>query len=790
MNINLYKLQLDSVLARVGEYCISNASTAVLLKTEPEFDIVIVQDLLKDTQSAVDYLIVAKNPIKVFHDIAPIITKCGIGAICNCGELYNILQLLQSYDSLVKSIKSSSVWAGRNNPLASKFSGISDLSVLRNLLSTSIDNNIILDTASNNLKEIRKNISTANYRLQSRLSSFMRGGKYGQYLQDSFVTQRQGRFVLSVKAEYRGSVDGLFHDQSSTGSTVYIEPFEIVQANNDLREFLSQESVECERILGELSSTVGQYCEQLTSIFEVLISLDIIFAKAEYSIATKSILPILNNKGIVDLVDARHPLLAVDICVPISIKVGGEKSILIISGPNTGGKTVALKIVGLCCAMASCGIFVPCNQATVSVFDNIHCLIGDGQSIEQSLSTFSAHISNLALLLKNTTKNSLLLLDELGSGTDPQEGAAIALGVVKYLQTICCSCVITSHYHQLKEYATTQNTVANASMQFDQNTLSPTYRLVMNIPGASFALSIASNLGLPRQIVDMAYQTLSNDTILFEKLLRHMQVEIANIDIQRQEITQKNLQLSQEIDFAIREKQKFENKLNELRNKSQKMGEQLIENAKHKAENIIEQIKQKLQRADEKALFEARTLKNNLDNINFDNYNSEQVLSPLTTFPKKGDRVVIININSIGTVKTIRLDNKIEVTLGNISINCDLNNLANPQDFNTIQKRIKPKPKDKFDLSNVSKSTDNQEIVWKEIMLIGQKVFDAIVLLDEFVEQCQVTGQKHIRIVHGKGSGALGRGIQQHLMRQRYTKQFRYGGYGEGDGGVTMLELK
>jgi DNA mismatch repair protein MutS2 len=694
-------------------------------------------------------------------------------------------------DNVVSSIDNLKYLSNQVNPIVFKVQNLPNVDVLRQILSDSVEGDTVLDGASVELRAIRKDIITANTRLQSRLNSYMKGGKYSQYLQDSILTQRQDRYVIPVKIEYRANVEGLIHDQSSTGSTVYIEPFEIVESNNQLKVLYSRQEIEIVKVLRQLSNQVTIHCNSILDIYNRLVELDVLFAKAEYSIATNSIRPSINTTGIVDLSLARHPLLDPATVVPISIGVGGDSPILIISGPNTGGKTVSLKVVGLCCGLAACGIFVPCKQATLSVYSNVYCLMGDGQSIEQSLSTFSAHVSRLVHIVEHADKQSLILLDELGSGTDPQEGAALALGIIQHIQEIGSTCIVTSHYPQLKEYATTRKGVLNASMQFDQETLRPTYKLIMDVPGASFALTIADNLGMPKRILEAAYKFVSQDSIAFDKLLRHMQVQVGKIDRQQQELDRLQLQLDNKLSQLEFERTQYQNKLLDLKKKSQKIAEQFLHDTKQQAQDIVHQLKQKLQQADEQALFDARTLNNQLSNIKPNLQYDSPSVSPLTKLPIKGDKVLVINLNTIGQVRGVTTSGKVTVQLGNITINCDLSNLAsavvtNPKSNSGSSRKNKtlhasPKPDD----------TASQELIrYAELNIIGQKVFDGIVLLDEFVEQCIANGDKYMRIVHGKGSGALGRGIQQHLQHQRYVKQYRYGGVGEGETGVTIVELK
>lgn len=790
---NFESVQFDDVLRKVGTLCCCPLSSQLIEQIEPNVDLVTCQYNLDLTAEAFKMIEYARNPMTNFFDISTTLEKCRVGMVCNPSELFGVLTMLNVCHKIESNVSNSEfVYLLQN-----KCSDIVWLHSLRQQLADSVDGDIVKDNASDKLRHLRRQKASANARLQSRLQGYARGGKYSQYLQDDIVTMREGRYVLPVKAEHKGSVDGLVHDQSASGSTIFVEPYEIVVANNELKALIAQEKIEVERVLQSLTKLVAEHVQSLSTNFEICVEFDIVFAKASYSIATKSTMPVINKDGIIDLKNARHPLLHNNV-VPISVQVGGDNAILLISGPNTGGKTVTLKMIGLCSLMASCGIFVPCDEySQVGVFSHVFCLIGDGQSIEQSLSTFSAHISRLVNIVDNVTQNSLVLIDELGAGTDPQEGAAIALATIKYLASVKCTTVVTSHYNALKEYATVTDGICNASIKFDIDTLMPTYKLTMNIPGASYALKIAKKFGLKQSILDNAYSSLSDDAIAFDKMSTKMQEQADQLDRQLAEVLQKKSEIQTELDRAKRKEQEWHDKNQKINENAKKITEQLVWQAKQKAENLVEQIKEQVEKGNENALFSARAFKNQIDDIKLKE--QKQVFKPLVGTPKKGDKVLVKSLGSVGTIHQVKSEKSFLVTVGALSVTCDISNLAQPNfeqpkqknNGNTNSNNNTPRKGSKSNNNtNSNSSTLDDVIVMAELMLIGNTVSDAEILLQNFVESCVLNNQKHLRIVHGKGSGILGKAMQNYLRRLRGTvKSVRYGGYGEGDNGVTIVEL-
>ncbi|MDR3021987.1 MAG: endonuclease MutS2 [Clostridiales bacterium] len=770
-------LQFETLLQQVALRCVSQPGQKLVLNLQPCTDIEQVKQQLDAVSEAIFVLQLNLHPLKKFEDIKAYLQKCSLGSVACVSELIEVAQVLSVANSASKTIES--LESIKN--LQGIFTHVEDLTELKEHILSALDGQQLKDSASDKLQKIRSELKYVKNELLQKLQRLM-NGSCAKYLQDSIVTIRNDRFVLPIKAEFKTSVQGLLHDQSDSLSTVFIEPYEIVKENNALIQLKVQEGIEIDFILRQLSRLVAKDVKQIERAFGACVQLDCVFAKAQYAMDTNSTRPNLNTFGIIELQKARHPLLDSKTVVPIDIKVGGKTSILLISGPNTGGKTVALKLLGLFSLMSSCGIFLPCEkESTISIFDYVFCIIGDGQSIEQSLSSFSAYIKKVKFILQSASNKSLVLLDELGTGTDPQEGAALALGIIKYINNLQCTTVITTHFNQLKEYATANQSISNASFEFDQSTLKPTYRLAMDLPGTSFALNIASRLGLPQQVIQDAFKNLSQESIKFNQLLSNMHVKAASMDRQLQEIEIKNSQIDSKLVEIERQKQVWTKKNEQIVSKADSIKEQLVQDCKHQIKLVIQQLNQIKDISDEKALFEARKLNSRVDSL----LAKPSKKSDLTVSQiKEGDQVLVTDLNTVGTVKEIKRKNKILVSFGTSTINCDITNLQLIDD-----KNVKRKENKKESNSQVAKRDTQIAQQQVELMLIGCTVDESKVAIQSFFSQCIFNNQRYVKIVHGKGSGVLGRGVHQYLKQNRQVKSFRYGFLNEGDVGVTIVEL-
>lgn len=787
-NRTIKLVDFDKVLCLVAENALSVAAKKDILSCVPDFNLSDAERLQSLTEEAMivrnKYLL---SPVMAVDETEEILAKSRIGITLNMGELLKISRVLKAAAYLKEKILST----GDDiillkNSVANLYV---DTALQKDIEDSIIGENEMSDNASFKLKTIRRNILNLNSRLKEKLGSYTKNNASSDYLQDNLYTVRNNRFVLPVKSECRGNVPGLIHDQSASGSTVFIEPFALVELNNDLQTALSEEQAEIERILSEFSKRVYGRIEDISVCKNVITMSDIVFAKAIFGEKIHGVKPFLTDNGKTSFVNARHPLIDKNKVVPVSLSIGGEYSVLLITGPNTGGKTVCMKTVGLFCYMAYAGIPLPCDEAFISVYDDIFCDIGDEQSISNELSTFSSHIVNINEIINGITGRSLVLLDELGGGTDPTEGAALAIGIIKYIETVGCCAVISTHYDQLKEYALTENGVMNACMLFDEKTLLPTYRLVIGMPGSSNALKIAQGLGMNDFILKEAAKNLDSDKIAYENIIRSAE-KIKN-DAEREKLI-----AEKERESAIALKKALEadkNKTDALYAKIQSNAnaevKRLVAMRVAKAENIIAEMKELSEKADEKALLEARIKRNQLTDLEYRLHDDEKASYENLPADKKleiGQKVII---KSLGTEAVIlKLPNKkglIKVKSGNITTDVKFEDLGAP----IAQKNVKAHTKKRFVGSANTSAAVSSGIV-PEIMVIGQTVAEAVENIEPYIVSAHASADKELRIVHGKGTMALARGIQSYLKTMPLVASFRFGRYGEGDNGVTVVKVK
>ncbi|MBR2967511.1 MAG: endonuclease MutS2 [Clostridia bacterium] len=781
---SLKTLEYDCILSKIEGFAVSPVAKHRVMELLPQEGMQNVKkanaEVAEAYKAKYTYLV---NPVDYFDDCNEIVVKAQKGVMLSPSELLKAKRLLRA----------GRVAQGAISPL--------DLSLLSEYTSSYfVDRNLedeiercilseneISDNASSTLKDIRRKISETKNALKEKLASYFRKSEYSKFMQDNLVTVRNDRFVLPVRSEYRSSVPGLIHDMSASGATVFIEPFAVVETNNKIKSLTLSETAEIERILLDLSAQVANIADNLIKMQDAVTQIDVIFAKMKYSVDINGTPPIFNNSGTVNLKSARHPLIDKNTVVPVSISVGGEYKVLMITGPNTGGKTVSLKTIGLVCLMAYTGLFIPCEEGSdVAVFDNIFCDIGDEQSIAESLSTFSSHIVNLVRITEQITNNTLLLFDELGGGTDPQEGTALAIGIIKYIEMWRATAVLTTHYSELKEYALVSPNIRNASMQFDCESLRPTYKLMLGVPGTSNALNIAKMLGLNEIILRFASQSMNAEKIELENLIKSAEnvKKRSEIELENTEKIKCEL-LSQKADLAAKQKLLNE-KLEKINSGAKNEIKRLVSIGVEKADDLIEQLKQKVKDGSERALLEAKSIRKQLENMVYDMDEQPQAayeeidLNSL----KVGDKVFVKNLGSVGILSALP-DKKKEVfvTLGSIKTKVKLSELAKP---------ILPPEKKQVKKAEYKPSAKlTEEVVFiPEVHVIGYTVSEAIEIVEPHLISMSGTNSKILRIVHGKGTGALGKGIQQYLKTSPLVRSYRYGGYGEGDNGVTVVELK
>lgn len=776
----LKTLEYDKILSKIVSFAVSARTKdeiTKLLPAENSSDIFRLQDEVCEAYK-VKYTY-AVNPIEEFDDCSEAIQKAIRQAMLSPAELNKVKILLRA-GRIAQSVLAP-LDVERLKSYTESYFCIRDLE--DEIDRCIVGDSEIGDNASSTLRDIRRKIADKKNSLKEKLSSYFRKSEYSKFMQDNLVTIRNDRFVIPVKSEYRSSVPGLVHDISSSGATVFIEPFAVVDTNNEIKSLTIAERVEIERILSELSAKVANESANLIKMQTAVTELDVIFAKMKYSADINGAVPHFNDRKTVDLVEARHPLIDRSAVVPVSISVGKEMRILMITGPNTGGKTVCLKTVGLLCLMAYTGLFVPCKSADLAIFDNIYCDIGDDQSIAESLSTFSSHIVNLVKITDGITQNSLLLLDELGGGTDPQEGAALALGIIKYIETRNAIAVITTHYGELKEYALVSPNIQNASMQFDATTFKPTYQLMLGIPGTSNAMNIAKLLGLNDVILQFAAESMNEEKVKLENLIKSAEaLKMTSIKEKEEAETLKAELEAMKNDLA--EKQRVLAEKIEKINFSAKLEiKRLVALETEKADELLEELKQKVKQGDERALFEAKTIRKKLDEMKYATEESVQTayeeLDPSTL--AAGDSVYIKDLGSIGTVVSLDRNNEVTVSLGSIKTKIKADRLAKP-----IAPSKKQQPKHE---SRPLQTVPNNLVT--EVNVIGYIVSEAIEIVEpHLISLANSDAGKLLRIVHGKGTGALGKGLQEYLRTSPYVKSYRYGGYGEGERGVTIVEVK
>ena len=788
-NKTLERLELNKILIGVASYAVLPQTKECILREQPSV-------LLRDAQKTLDLTSEADRAlfrygvgrIEEFPDQEEELRRAKKGATLTCIELLNAALLLRSARVAFRSVCSL-----QDSPLLREIAdGIYYDEVLEKDISDKIlSEDEISDYASDELFNIRRSMRQLNERIRSRLSEYL-SGEGAKFLQEGIVTMRDNRYVLPVRAEYKSRIRGFVHDRSASGATFFIEPEQVLEMNNELRELAAAEKEEIERILSRLSHRVGSLADQMLEDALRLSDLDRAYAKAEYSYKNKCVRPRLNDRGILDIQKGRHPLLDAQKAVPVSVALGRDYNILLVSGPNTGGKTVTLKMCGLFCLMASCGIFLPAAEGTeVAVFDKIFCDIGDAQSIEENLSTFSSHIKNIIGITDGADEKSLVLIDELGGGTDPEEGQALAKAIISHLLRRRSKGIVTTHYTALKEFAYAANGIENASMEFDMNTLQPLYRITLGIPGSSNAIAISRRLGLSSEILDEAVSNLSEGGRRFENILRTAE----QTRIEAEETKKEAERLKEEWNVKLSEVNTEREKLKKEKEKlflSAKMESRRIVNERtEQAEELLAQIEEIARRKDlsEADLIRARTLKNKLADKAYIAQTEEEPRP--TTLPvdfnalKKGDKVFVGAMQSTGEVLSLNTKKKeAEVLVGSIRLNVkgkDLFQMSEP----SKSKIIRP-------ITNiqVNRKIEPVQNVKTEINLIGMTVSEALQEVDAFIDQAILGGLEEVKIIHGMGTGKLKEGIRNHLREMKNVAEFRSGVYGEGEAGVTIVKLK
>lgn len=787
MDNNLKKLEFNKILEILKSYCITDIGKTLALTLLPSNNVQKVKNILKETEEAVNLTYRNSYPnFYEFEDITISIKDLEAGASLSIHSILNLNKLFKMAYEFKNYFYTDFIDSDEFSVLNQFFDSLySNKTILDEIQKSIIDDYTIADDASYNLKNIRRKERSLEQNIHDKLSSMLHSPKFSKYLQDAIITRRNDRYVIPVKEEYRSQVKGFVHDVSNAGSTLFIEPVSIFEMNNEINQLKAQEEIEIEKILQKLSSLFMPYTEELKQDSKVIGKLDFIFAKARYSRDINGITPKINDNKEINLINARHPLIDPDKVVPISLSLGNSFSTLLITGPNTGGKTVTIKTVGLLCSMACSGLNIPAKEnSSIYVFDKIFADIGDDQSITNSLSTFSSHMVNIVSIINNASNNSLVLVDELGSGTDPIEGANLAISILEYLYNIGSLTIATTHYPELKNYALTTKGFENASVEFDVNTLKPTYKLLVGIPGKSNAFAISQNLGLPANIIEKAKSMMTTQQINIEDLLKNIYDQKSKIEQEKVDIDTKLENISNLEKSLTHDNEKLKAEELNIINNAKIKARNILLDAKEEANDIIKEMtsisksSNNLKNAD---LLRSK-LNKDIKNINItkvDKNFSENSLDISEAVPKT--EVFIKSLGKNGTIISYpSKSNEVQVQVGILKMNIAISDL---------EKISKPSSNSKPLQSTYSNITKTRNIS-SEINVIGMNVEDANFVIDQFLDDASMAKLKTIRIVHGKGTGKLREGIHRFLKKNTHVKSFRIGTYGEGEMGVTVVELK
>lgn len=793
------KTELNKILSLVSDFAVTDGGKEKVCSLSPVSIVTEANERLKKTEEGLTLLFthgVAK--IEYFPDLADEIGRAKKGAALSCAELLKTENLLRSTRIAYRNIN------GVNDDTISFLKELADKLYFDENLEEDIRTKILNDTdvsdyASDKLYSLRREIRLLNERIRARLSEYLTSSD-GKYLQDGIVTMRDNRYVLPVRAEYKRNIKGFIHDRSASGATFFIEPEEVLEMNNELRSLSIDEKEEVARILSELSRRIGAMGDRLLQDSEVLEEIDAIYARAEYCYKLSCLKPEINGKGIIDIDKGRHPLIDRKKVVPVSVSLGKDYRFLLISGPNTGGKTVTLKMIGLFCAMAMCGLFLPAKRAVVSTFDEIYCDVGDAQSIEESLSTFSSHITNIIEIVDNVNENCLVLIDELGGGTDPDEGQALAKAIVARLLKSGCAGVVTTHYTALKEFAFETKGIENACMEFDANTLQPLYAMRIGLPGSSNALAISRRLGLADDILNDALSNLSVGAQKFERIVRSAEESRIKADSTLREVNGLKAEWQEKLRLLENEREKVKKEKEKLFTSAKTEARRIINERAADAEELLREIEEifaqeSIREAD---LIKARTLKNKLNDKIYESENEEEYPQRYADVNietlKQGDEVFVKNTGQEGIVQSVRVSKgEAEILCGNMRVRSKISDLAaviSKGNAQTVKKSVKWQKNEKTENVRVIKSLQAKPIPSLEINVIGLTVYEALPEVEAFIDSAVIANLEEVRIVHGVGSGKLRAGIHDFLRKHRNVESYRLGKYGEGETGVTIVKIK
>lgn len=785
-------LEFDKIINKLVSLTASPLGKELAEELLPEADFSMVQKALKETSDGVTFIARRGSPpMGGIHDIRDSLRRVEIGSVLSPGELLKTAGVLRVVRNLKSYANDDRIKTDDDNVVNELIRCLESNKGIEDRIYMSIlSEEEIADNASPTLANIRRQIRNAQESIKERLNDILRSSKYQKYMQESIVTLRGDRYVIPVKQEYRSEIHGLIHDSSASGATIFIEPMAVVEANNNIRELKIKEQAEIERILGELTEEVRGIVDALKSNVSLLGRLDFIFAKSKLSLDYNCVCPVLNDEHKILIKKGRHPLLDKKAVVPTDFWIGEDFNTLVVTGPNTGGKTVTLKTVGLFTLMTQAGLHIPANEGTrMSIFKKIYADIGDEQSIEQSLSTFSSHMKNIVGIMNDVDEDSLVLFDELGAGTDPTEGAALAMSILEYLRNRGSTTVATTHYSQLKVYAVTTEFVENACCEFNVETLKPTYKLLIGVPGKSNAFAISKRLGLFDDIIERAKEFLTKDDIKFEDMLMSIEKNLSESENEKMRAESYRLEAEKLKKEVEQQKKRLDENRDKVLQEAKAEARKILLEARRESEEIISEMRrleQEIQNEQRQKEAEAMRLKlkRKIDSI-------EETLAmpliPKSTLVKPpenlkpGDSVLIVNLNQKGTIITPPdKDGEAVVQAGIMKINVHISNL-----------KLVDEQKSVLNKSGIGKiGTSKAKNISTEIDLRGYSLEEAIESVDKYLDDAAISGLGEVSIIHGKGTGILRNGIQKYLKSNSRVKSFRLGKYGEGESGVTIVELK
>lgn len=789
---NYYKsLELHKILEMLSEEASNTKTKEMALALTPESDIDVVRSEMKKTSDAFDLSVKYGTPaFSNFKDIRGALHRASSGASLSLRELLDIAQMLYQVRMLSDWYKSTE---NEETSIGYLFVSLAPNKYLEDKIKNAVvSEDEISDMASHELANIRRKIAQAGVRIRESLDKLIRSSEVQKSLRENIVTMRDGRYVLPVKADFKGNVPGLVHATSATGSTYFIEPISVVEANNDIKVLQGEEQDEIDRIIAELSADCAAYAEALSADYVTCAEINLYFAKSNLGAKMRACIPELSDDGVIDLKKARHPLIDKKKVVPVDIKLGEDYNALIVTGPNTGGKTVILKTTGLLSAMAMCGLMIPASDGSkVSVFDNILVDIGDQQSIEQSLSTFSSHISNVVKILDAANEKSLILMDELGSGTDPVEGAALAVSIIENMVAKGSKLLVTTHYQELKLFAIETPGIENASCEFDIATLQPTYRLIIGSPGKSNAFSISSKLGISDDIINRANELVSTENQRFEEVVAQLEASRRELEKQHDEIEKLKNEQAEKVAELDKEIADLNSKKESELEKARVQAMRIVESCRMQSEQLLDELAD-IRKQKEKSSFAQLAInaksknKSALDKM-YDTanpvQNKEHKEYKLPRPLKRGDHVLIFDIDKKGILASDPDSNGnvfVQAGIMKTKVNVNKLRLLEPEKVTMQNKKISTK--------NVRGKMQRTPSL--ELDIRGCAVDEGIHELDMFIDNAVLTGAGIITVIHGKGTGVLRQGIQNHLKKHPSVKSFRSGVFGEGEDGVTVIELK